>query len=39
VYHATGYRARELPITIEHLLPHVSSGTAPAAAGALPDLT
>jgi xanthine dehydrogenase YagR molybdenum-binding subunit len=39
IYHATGYRARELPIAIEHLLPHVSSGTAPATAGAPPDVT
>jgi CO/xanthine dehydrogenase Mo-binding subunit len=23
VYHATGYRARELSIVVEHLLPHV----------------
>jgi xanthine dehydrogenase YagR molybdenum-binding subunit len=23
VYHATGYRARELPIAVEHLLPHL----------------
>ncbi len=25
VYHATGYRPRELPITAEHLLPHLPS--------------
>jgi xanthine dehydrogenase YagR molybdenum-binding subunit len=24
VYHATGYRARELPIAVEHLLPHLA---------------
>jgi xanthine dehydrogenase YagR molybdenum-binding subunit len=23
VYHATGYRVRELPIAVEHLLPHL----------------
>ena len=39
VYHATGYRARELPIAVEHLLASLSSGSAPAAAGAQPDLT
>jgi xanthine dehydrogenase YagR molybdenum-binding subunit len=39
VYHATGYRARELPIAIEHLLPQLTTGTAPAAAGAPPDVT
>lgn len=31
VYHATGYRARELPIAVEHLLPHLPR--QPAAAG------
>ncbi len=35
VYHATGYRVRELPIAIEHLLPHLSQEAA-AAAGAQP---
>jgi xanthine dehydrogenase YagR molybdenum-binding subunit len=39
VYHATGYRARELPIAIEHLLAHLSSKPAPAAAGARPGET
>jgi xanthine dehydrogenase YagR molybdenum-binding subunit len=39
VYHATGYRVRELPIAVEHLLPHLSSEPASAAAGAPPDLT
>jgi xanthine dehydrogenase YagR molybdenum-binding subunit len=33
VYHATGYRPRELPIAAEHLLPHLPSGPA---AGAQP---
>ena len=32
VYHATGYRVRELPIAIEHLLAHLP-GTSTAAAG------
>ena len=36
VFHATGRRVRELPIAIEHLLPHLH-GPALAAAGALPD--
>ncbi|HUN32408.1 MAG TPA: xanthine dehydrogenase family protein molybdopterin-binding subunit [Trebonia sp.] len=35
IYHATGYRARELPITIEQLLPHLPVSTR-AAAGASP---
>jgi xanthine dehydrogenase YagR molybdenum-binding subunit len=39
VYHATGYRVRELPIAVEHLLAHLPSGPASAAAGAPPDLT
>jgi xanthine dehydrogenase YagR molybdenum-binding subunit len=39
VYHATGYRVRELPIAVEHLLAHLSSKPAVAAAGAPPDLT
>ena len=39
VYHATGYRARELPIAVEHLLAHLPSGPASAAAGAQLDLT
>jgi xanthine dehydrogenase YagR molybdenum-binding subunit len=34
VYHATGYRVRELPIAIEHLLPHLSANSATSAAGA-----
>jgi xanthine dehydrogenase YagR molybdenum-binding subunit len=29
VHHATGYRVRELPITIEHLLPHLPPPSAP----------
>ena len=33
VYHATGYRPRELPIAAEHLLPHLPPGPA---AGAQP---
>jgi xanthine dehydrogenase YagR molybdenum-binding subunit len=28
VYHATGYRVRELPIAVEHLLPHLPPGPA-----------
>lgn len=28
VYHATGYRPRELPIAAEHLLPHLPPGPA-----------
>ena len=28
VYHATGYRPRELPIAVEHLLPHLPPGPA-----------
>ena len=39
VYHATGYRVRELPIAVEHLLAHLPSGPASAAAGAQPDQT
>jgi hypothetical protein len=39
VYHATGYRARELPIAVEHLLAQLPSGPASAAAGAQLDLT
>jgi xanthine dehydrogenase YagR molybdenum-binding subunit len=39
VYHATGYRARELPIAVEHLLAHLSSEPAGGAAGAPPGLT
>jgi xanthine dehydrogenase YagR molybdenum-binding subunit len=39
VYHATGYRARELPIAVEHLLAHLPSGPAGGAAGAPPGLT
>jgi xanthine dehydrogenase YagR molybdenum-binding subunit len=34
VYHATGYRVRELPIAVEHLLPHLSASPRPAEAGA-----
>jgi xanthine dehydrogenase YagR molybdenum-binding subunit len=37
VYHATGHRARELPIAIDHLLPHLSSEPAATAAGAQPS--
>jgi CO/xanthine dehydrogenase Mo-binding subunit len=33
VYHATGYRARELPIAVEHLLAYQPSESASAAAG------
>jgi xanthine dehydrogenase YagR molybdenum-binding subunit len=33
VYHATGYRVRELPIAIEHLLPHLPVSAAAAAGG------
>ena len=39
VYHATGYRAGELPIAVEHLLAHLPSGPVAAAAGAQPDRT
>jgi len=39
VYHATGYRVRELPIAVEHLLTNLSSKPAVAAAGAPPDVT
>jgi xanthine dehydrogenase YagR molybdenum-binding subunit len=34
VYHATGCRVRELPIAVEHLLPHLSGSAQPAEAGA-----
>jgi xanthine dehydrogenase YagR molybdenum-binding subunit len=37
VYHATGYRVRELPIGVEHLLAHLSSKPGIAAAGAQPS--
>jgi xanthine dehydrogenase YagR molybdenum-binding subunit len=37
VYHATGYRVRELPIAVEHLLPNLSAQSAVAGAGAQPD--
>jgi xanthine dehydrogenase YagR molybdenum-binding subunit len=33
VYHATGYRVRELPIAVEHLLPHLAASPV-ATAGA-----
>jgi len=33
VYHATGYRVRELPIAVEHLLPHLPVGAGAAAGG------
>jgi xanthine dehydrogenase YagR molybdenum-binding subunit len=33
VYHATGYRVRELPIAIEHLLAHLPGSSTPAAGG------
>ena len=36
VYHATGYRPRELPIAVEHLLPALPREPAAAAAGAPP---
>ena len=36
VYHATGYRARELPIAIEHLLAHLP-GSSTAAGGSSRD--
>ena len=39
VYHATGYRARELPIAVEHLLAHLPSEPAGGATGAPPGLT
>jgi xanthine dehydrogenase YagR molybdenum-binding subunit len=39
VYHATGYRIRELPIAVEHLLAHLSPGPTVAAAGVQPDVT
>jgi xanthine dehydrogenase YagR molybdenum-binding subunit len=39
VYHATGYRVRELPIAVEHLLAHLPSEPAGGAAGAPPGLT
>jgi xanthine dehydrogenase YagR molybdenum-binding subunit len=34
VWHATGYRVRELPIAIEHLLAHLTVSPAAAAAAA-----
>jgi xanthine dehydrogenase YagR molybdenum-binding subunit len=37
VYHATGYRVRELPIGVEHLLAGMSSKPAIGAAGAQPS--
>jgi xanthine dehydrogenase YagR molybdenum-binding subunit len=37
VYHATGYRARELPIAIEHLLAHLPGSSAAAAGGSSRD--
>jgi xanthine dehydrogenase YagR molybdenum-binding subunit len=37
VYHATGYRARELPIAVEHLLAYQPSESASAAAGDRPS--
>jgi xanthine dehydrogenase YagR molybdenum-binding subunit len=36
VYHATGYRVRELPIAIEHLLAYTPTGQTAAAAQAPP---
>jgi xanthine dehydrogenase YagR molybdenum-binding subunit len=33
VYHATGYRARDLPIAIEHLLAHLPGSSTAAAVG------
>ena len=37
VYHATGYRVRELPIAVEHLLADLSAKPATGAAGAQPS--
>jgi hypothetical protein len=37
VYHATGYRARELPIAVEHLLAYQPTESAAAAAGDRPS--
>jgi xanthine dehydrogenase YagR molybdenum-binding subunit len=37
VYHATGYRVRELPIAIEHLLPHLPEVSTAAAGGSRLD--
>ena len=40
VYHATGYRIRELPIAVEHLLAYLSSrAQPPPRQEAPPDLT
>ena len=38
VYHATGYRVRELPIAIEHLLPHLPVSSTAAAGGTRSDV-
>jgi xanthine dehydrogenase YagR molybdenum-binding subunit len=37
VYHATGYRVRELPIAIEHLLAHLPGSSTAAAGGSSRD--
>jgi xanthine dehydrogenase YagR molybdenum-binding subunit len=39
VYHATGYRVRELPIAVEHLLAYTPTGPKAAAAPAAPTAT
>ena len=39
VYHATGYRVRELPIAVEHLLAYTPPASAAAVAGAQPTAT
>jgi xanthine dehydrogenase YagR molybdenum-binding subunit len=39
VYHATGYRVRELPIAVEHLLAYTPTGQTAAAAQAPPTAT
>jgi xanthine dehydrogenase YagR molybdenum-binding subunit len=39
VYHATGYRVRELPIAVEHLLPHLTASPAATAGAAQPGRT
>jgi len=39
VWHATGYRVRELPIAIEHLLAHLTASPAATAGAAQPGRT
>jgi xanthine dehydrogenase YagR molybdenum-binding subunit len=39
VHHATGYRARELPIAVEHLLAYTPAASAAQVAGAQPTST